>query len=642
LNVFLRPEKPENLSSSISATTAGTVTISFTPGNNNGTPITNYEYSINDGVSYTAFSPAITASPAVISGLTGNVSYALRLRAVSIAGQGAQSDSITVIPPTNSISASGILYLRKNGNIYEYSTDTVNWLPFSFPCTIINTSAASNTYLKVRFVSNFTVLSSLYYLICGSSYIQFGNETLDVGGARGTITAADATNYPGFIRNGTISSSGYGFIKIVNLQVLASGSSTLVTNGGWIAQSYYSKGAINNYIINCYSNGNITNGGGGIVGEYAGSASGNLHIIACNTTGIIEVDSGGIAGRYAGDSGTILIEKCSSSGNITNSGSGGGGGIFSYAAGNNSGSASAIYCYSTGVIGINGGGIYGYNAGSNSGAASASVCYSSGNLQLLSGGIFGYGATSTSTATNCFSSGSISSNAGGIFGYNSSGVANNCYSCGEKHTSNTGFIGGIYSASSNDNLRGSNNKSEINSSSSGWNKSNANTALIGAPATNRNIGALWVNIIDGSPYEIFNEGGSPYLLNNILDTSFNSTFSVTTNSEILRTTPANMGSSFSIVEINDLIPSSYRFSINPINGIIYVPTDAPLDTYTIIVRSVINPYTYSTVILTLESNCILQCPNFGKPVSLNNHNVQRQFSRRQSNAMRLRTGLKLR
>lgn len=36
------------------------------------------------------------------------------------------------------------------------------------------------------------------------------------------------------------------------------------------------------------------------------------------------------------------------------------------------------------------------------------------------------------------------------------------------------------------------------------------------------------------------------------------------------------------------------------------------------------------------------CPNYGKPVVLNNHSVHRQFSTNQRNAMRLRTGLKLR
>lgn len=43
-----------------------------------------------------------------------------------------------------------------------------------------------------------------------------------------------------------------------------------------------------------------------------------------------------------------------------------------------------------------------------------------------------------------------------------------------------------------------------------------------------------------------------------------------------------------------------------------------------------------------EPICIPFCPNFGKPSSLNNSGVIRQFSTNQRNAMRLRTGLKLR
>jgi len=43
-----------------------------------------------------------------------------------------------------------------------------------------------------------------------------------------------------------------------------------------------------------------------------------------------------------------------------------------------------------------------------------------------------------------------------------------------------------------------------------------------------------------------------------------------------------------------------------------------------------------------EPICIPFCPNYGKPSSLNNSGVIRQFSTRQRNSMRLRTGLKLR
>ncbi|HAJ85135.1 MAG TPA: hypothetical protein DCM25_10310, partial [Rhodobacteraceae bacterium] len=72
-----------------------------------GAPISNYQYSLDEGWSWLAFNPAITGSPATISGLTNGVKYSIELRAVNSIGPGAISQSAKATPiampnaPTN-------------------------------------------------------------------------------------------------------------------------------------------------------------------------------------------------------------------------------------------------------------------------------------------------------------------------------------------------------------------------------------------------------------------------------------------------------------------------------------------------------------------------------------------------------------
>jgi len=81
-------------------TTSGTsATISFTPGSTGGSAITNYEYSTNGGTSFTAFSPADSASPVTITGLSNGTTYSVKLRAVNAMGHSAASATLSVVVP---------------------------------------------------------------------------------------------------------------------------------------------------------------------------------------------------------------------------------------------------------------------------------------------------------------------------------------------------------------------------------------------------------------------------------------------------------------------------------------------------------------------------------------------------------------
>ena len=74
----------------------GAVSVSFSVGATGGSPITNVEYSIDGGTSWVTRSPASTSSPLTITGLTGGVTYPVRLRVVNDAGASAASNTSTV------------------------------------------------------------------------------------------------------------------------------------------------------------------------------------------------------------------------------------------------------------------------------------------------------------------------------------------------------------------------------------------------------------------------------------------------------------------------------------------------------------------------------------------------------------------
>jgi hypothetical protein len=99
----------------ITGITAGNaqLSVAFTaPSSNGGASITNYEYSTDAGSNWTTPSPAVTASPLLITGLNNGTTYDVQIRAVNSAGSGTatsttqgtpvapSSPTITVTPAT--------------------------------------------------------------------------------------------------------------------------------------------------------------------------------------------------------------------------------------------------------------------------------------------------------------------------------------------------------------------------------------------------------------------------------------------------------------------------------------------------------------------------------------------------------------
>ncbi len=77
---------------------SGTLSVAFTAGATNGSAITNYQYSTNNGLNWTTRSPVATTSPISISGLNNGTSYNVRIRAVNAAGPGDSSTAVAATP----------------------------------------------------------------------------------------------------------------------------------------------------------------------------------------------------------------------------------------------------------------------------------------------------------------------------------------------------------------------------------------------------------------------------------------------------------------------------------------------------------------------------------------------------------------
>lgn len=92
---------PPNPPSMLFATSAsGEVLLTFTPGSDGGSPITNYQYSLDGGITYSAFSPATGPIDALlIRGLTNGTAYTFTVVATNGMGDSSASSASNSITP---------------------------------------------------------------------------------------------------------------------------------------------------------------------------------------------------------------------------------------------------------------------------------------------------------------------------------------------------------------------------------------------------------------------------------------------------------------------------------------------------------------------------------------------------------------
>jgi predicted RNA-binding protein with TRAM domain len=126
--------------------TSTQLSVAFTAGNNGGSSITNYKYSTDGGVNFTACAPTQTTSPINITGLANGTSYNVQIKATNELGDGVATSSVAASPsastavpaaPTINSITSGNAKLTvaftpasDNGSAitnYKYSTDGTNF-----------------------------------------------------------------------------------------------------------------------------------------------------------------------------------------------------------------------------------------------------------------------------------------------------------------------------------------------------------------------------------------------------------------------------------------------------------------------------------------------------------------------------------
>jgi hypothetical protein len=227
------PDAPTSLSAS-----AGnqSVSVSFIAGSDGGSSITNYKYSINNGSTYTACSPAVTSSPVVITGLTNGQSYSIKLLAVNSLGDGTPSNTVTATPhvvpdaPTNlsaSYNGSGSVSISftpgSNGGDtitnYQYSIDCgASFLPLNpqdgiSPVTISGLTNGQSYCIELKAVNSAgagIASSSVEYTASGTpaaptsiSWMDLYNGSISVSFTPGSSEGSAITNYEYSLNGGS-------------------------------------------------------------------------------------------------------------------------------------------------------------------------------------------------------------------------------------------------------------------------------------------------------------------------------------------------------------------------------------------------------------------------------------------------------
>lgn len=99
----------------------GQISLAFKSAATGGSNVTNYKYSLNDGA-FVALEPAAATSPVLITGLTNNTAYTVKLKAVNANGESPESTASNTVTPTvttamENISASIRIYKSSDNEL---------------------------------------------------------------------------------------------------------------------------------------------------------------------------------------------------------------------------------------------------------------------------------------------------------------------------------------------------------------------------------------------------------------------------------------------------------------------------------------------------------------------------------------------
>lgn len=268
--------------------------ISFLQNTDGGAPITNYEYSLNNGLTFE--SSGITSSPLRITGLTNGTSYTVVLRAMNRIGTSAISNAVTATP-----------------NLTRVTFTTVETTSWTAPTNIFTV-----TYLVVAggggsgggYDTGAGAGGGGGMVLTGSLTIVPGESYSVVVGDGGSAGISDRTSLPE-TRGGTGENSIFASIT------------ALGGEGGWPSRQPSGQvngnggaAAINPTTASKGGNGGGSNGGGGGGGGSSG-AGGNKSGTTAGTGGA------GTSNSLSGSSITYGVGGAGGTGNNNNAGTAG-------------------------------------------------------------------------------------------------------------------------------------------------------------------------------------------------------------------------------------------------------------------------------------------------------------------------------
>jgi hypothetical protein len=265
----------------------------------------------------------------------------------------------------------------------------------------------------------------------------------------GSVTAT-GNNTGGLV--GYNYNSGSGGISISACR--ASGNVLGVSSTGGLVGNNTNSTTGSMSITGSWYNGASVTGSSDNVGGLIGVFSGSLSLTGCYSTGDVSGGNdftGGLIGYTFFSVPTpsfVLIDSCSSSGNV--SGNGSTGGLVGMLGNGNSGSITVTGCYHiTGTVsgtGSNTGGLIGYNSNSSGTLTISNSYHTTGNVTGTSytGGLIG--RNSNSDISGCYSTGNVTgtnSNIGGLVGESTGSDISGCHATGSVDATGYAYVGGL-------------------------------------------------------------------------------------------------------------------------------------------------------------------------------------------------------